>query len=167
MSKSRGNYIGVSEPPEQQYGKIMSIPDNLIVQYFELLTRIPPEELAELKQAVANDKVNPMELKKRLAREIVTQLNGAQAAADAEEHFVKTVQNKEAPEIMTLGTKSNKTPLFDYLVENNLAKSMGEARRLVKEGAIYVNNARVTDGRMVVEAGMEIRKGSRHYIRAA
>ena len=98
MSKSLGNYIGVTEPAEQQYGKIMSIPDKLILQYFELLTNISPEELAEFKQAMAGNKVNPMELKKRLAREIVTQLNDKKAADEAEAHFEKTVQKKEAPE---------------------------------------------------------------------
>ena len=166
MSKSRGNYIGISELPEQQYGKIMSIPDSLIVQYFELLTDISAAELAEFKQAMANNTVNPMELKKRLAREIVTQLNDKKAAAEAEEHFQKVVQHKEAPELITLGTKSNKTPLIDYLVENGLAKSLSEARRLVKEGAIHIDNAKATDAHLEVKAGMEIRKGSRHYIRA-
>ncbi|HLB27898.1 MAG TPA: tyrosine--tRNA ligase, partial [Dehalococcoidales bacterium] len=100
MSKSRGNYIGISELPEQQYGKIMSIPDSLIVQYFELLTDISAAELAEFKQAMANNTVNPMELKKRLAREIVTQLNDKKTAAEAEEHFQKVVQKKEAPEVI-------------------------------------------------------------------
>ncbi|HLB27698.1 MAG TPA: S4 domain-containing protein, partial [Dehalococcoidales bacterium] len=149
-----------------QYGKIMSIPDHLIIQYFELLTDISPEELAHFKQAMANNTVNPMDLKKRLAREIVTQLNDKKAADEAEEHFQKVVQKKEAPELITLGTKSNKTPLIDYLVENGLAKSLSEARRLVKEGAIHIDNAKATDAHLEVKAGMEIRKGSRHYIRA-
>lgn len=166
MSKSRGNYIGVSEPPEQQYGKIMSIPDKVIVQYFELLTNIPAEELAEMKRAMANNSVNPMELKKRLAREIVTQLNDKEAADRAEEHFRKVVQQKEAPELIKLGTKSNNTPLIDYLVENGLAKSLSEARRLVKEGAVHIDNVKAEDARLEVKPGMEIRKG-RHYIKAS
>jgi tyrosyl-tRNA synthetase len=165
MSKSLGNYVGVIEPAEQQFGKLMSIPDNLIITYFELLTNISPEELAELKQAMADNKVNPMELKKRLAREIVTQLNSKEAADAAEEHFVKTVQKKEAPDIIALGTKTNRTALHDYLVENKLAKSQSEARRLIKEGAVYVNNNKVNDPHILIEPGMEIRKG-RQYIKA-
>jgi tyrosyl-tRNA synthetase len=166
MSKSRGNYIGVSEPPQEQYGKIMSIPDSLILHYFELLTNISPEELAEFKQALAGNTVNPMELKKRLAREIVTQLNDKKAAAEAEEHFERTVQKRERPEEIALGTKSDKTPLINYLVENGLAKSMSEARRLIKEGAIYIDGKRVTDVRSEVNPGMEIRKGNRQYIKS-
>lgn len=165
MSKSLGNYVGLAEPPEQQFGKLMSIPDNLIITYFELLTNISPEELAEFKQAMANNSVNPMDLKKRLAKEIVTQLNDKQAADAAEEHFVKVVQKKEAPEAITLGTKTNKTALHDYLLENKLAKSQSEARRLIREGAVYIDNARVSDPHLLIKAGMEIRKG-RYYIRA-
>jgi len=98
MSKSLGNYIGVAEPPEEQYGKLMSIKDSLIMDYFELLTDISATELADFKQTLANQTVNPMELKKRLAREIVTQLNDKQAAINAEEHFSRVVQKKEVPE---------------------------------------------------------------------
>ncbi|MEE8413156.1 MAG: tyrosine--tRNA ligase, partial [Dehalococcoidales bacterium] len=98
MSKSLGNYIGVAEPPEEQYGKVMSITDSLIMDYFELLTDVPDKELAEFRQALENDSVNPMELKKRLAREIITQLYDQKAASKAEQNFVKTVQNREVPE---------------------------------------------------------------------
>ncbi|MEK7353974.1 MAG: tyrosine--tRNA ligase [Chloroflexota bacterium] len=167
MSKSRGNYIGITEAPEVQYGKAMSIPDSIIIQYFRLLTNLyTDEELAKLEQQMSGGAIHPMELKKRLAREIVTQLNDKQAADEAEAQFEKVVQKKEVPEVMTLGTKSNRTPLLDYLVENSLARSLSEARRLIKEGAIYIDNARVTDAHLEVKPGMEIRRGSRHYIRA-
>ncbi len=98
MSKSLGNYIGVAEPPEEIYGKVMSIPDSLIMDYFELVTDVPDEELGEFKQALENETVNPMELKKRLAREIVSQLYNEKAAGKAGEQFVKVVQQKERPE---------------------------------------------------------------------
>ena len=99
MSKSLGNYIGVNEPPDDIYGKVMSIPDSLIMPYFELVTDVPDGELEEFKKELDHDTVNPMELKKRLAREIVTQLYDQKAATEAEEHFVKTVQKREMPEV--------------------------------------------------------------------
>ncbi|GAF90403.1 unnamed protein product, partial [marine sediment metagenome] len=80
MSKSLGNYIGVAEPPDEIYGKVMSIPDSLIIDYFELVTDIPDEELEEFRQGLKDETVNPMTLKKRLAREIVTQLYDQKAA---------------------------------------------------------------------------------------
>jgi len=98
MSKSLGNYIGVAEPPNEIYGKVMSIPDSLIIQYFELVTDVPDEELEEIRQELKNETTNPMILKKRLAREIVTQLYNQQAASEAEEHFARVVQKKELPE---------------------------------------------------------------------
>ncbi len=97
MSKSLGNYIGVAEPPQEIYGKIMSIPDSLIPQYYELLTDVPDKDLTEIKQELESGSVNPMELKKRLAREIAGQLYDQAAAAEAEAHFVSVVQQKEVP----------------------------------------------------------------------
>ena len=97
MSKSLGNYIGIAEPPEDIYGKTMSIRDDFIMHYFELLTDVPDAELAEFKKQMESG-VNPMSLKKRLAKEIVTQLYSDKEAEEAEEHFEKTVQNKEIPD---------------------------------------------------------------------
>jgi tyrosyl-tRNA synthetase len=98
MSKSLGNYIGVAEAPNEIYGKVMSITDDLIMDYFELLTDVPDAELAEFHEQISKQAVNPMELKKRLAREIVAQLYDQEAARGAEEHFSKVVQRKEVPE---------------------------------------------------------------------
>jgi len=98
MSKSLGNYIGIDEPPNDIYGKVMSIPDDLIMQYFELVTDVPDKELEEIRQELEHDTVNPMILKKRLAREIVAQLYDQNAASEAEEHFVKVFQKGETPE---------------------------------------------------------------------
>jgi tyrosyl-tRNA synthetase len=97
MSKSLGNYIAVNDTPEDMYGKVMSIPDDLLMDYFELLTDVSDKELAEFKQQFSTQSVNPMILKKRLAKEIVGQFHGADAAGDAESHFEKVVQKKEVP----------------------------------------------------------------------
>jgi tyrosyl-tRNA synthetase len=98
MSKSLGNYIGVAEAPSEIYGKVMSIPDELIMDYFELLTDVPDGELKEFREQLAAQTVNPMVLKKRLARELVTQLYDQKAAGEAEEHFSKVFQKREVPE---------------------------------------------------------------------
>jgi tyrosyl-tRNA synthetase len=162
MSKSLGNYIGVAEAPEQIYGKIMSVPDSLLMDYFELLTDVPDSELAEFKN---NPAANPMTLKKRLAREIITQLYDQKAAADAEGHFERTVQRKEKPEEIALGTKSGKS-LQDYLVENQLAKSKSEARRLIDHGGVYINDERVKDVNYTVKKDDIIRAGKRRYLKS-
>jgi tyrosyl-tRNA synthetase len=98
MSKSLGNYIGVSEAPPEMYGKVMSITDDLIMDYFELLTDVSDEELDGFRQQLDNKTVNPMVLKKRLAREIVTQLYDPEAAGEAEEHFSRVFQKREVPD---------------------------------------------------------------------
>ena len=98
MSKSLGNYIGVDEPPNQMYGNVMSIPDSLLMDYFELVTDLPDEELAEMRQALDAQTVNPMELKKRLARDIVAQFHNGEASLQAEEGFERTYQRRETPE---------------------------------------------------------------------
>jgi tyrosyl-tRNA synthetase len=98
MSKSLGNYIGIAEPPDEIYGKVMSISDSLILQYFELVTDVPDKELEEFRQGLSHQTVNPMIIKKRLAREIVTQLYSQKAASDAEEHFAEVFQKRGVPE---------------------------------------------------------------------
>lgn len=98
MSKSRGNYIGIAEPPETIYGKTMSIPDAILIQYYTLLTNVPAEEIVQMQKDIEAKKVNPMDLKKRLAKDIVTFYYSAEAAEAAEAHFEKTVQNKEIPD---------------------------------------------------------------------
>jgi len=163
MSKSLGNYIGIAEPPDEIYGKVMSIPDNLILHYFELITDVPDEELKEFRHELKDESINPMTLKKRLAREIVTQLYTQKAASKAEEHFVKVFQKREVPAERKLGTKSGRT-LQDYLVKNHLAKSRSEAKRLIEQGAVYINGERVTDVNWTFSKGTIIKVGKRRYI---
>lgn len=165
MSKSLGNYIGVAEPPEDIYGKTMSITDDLILDYFELVTDVPDEELAEFRRQLADEAINPMLLKKRLARELVKQLHGEKEAREAEVHFAKVFQKKEIPNEIDLGTKSGST-LQDYLVENHLAKSRSEARRLIEQGAVYVNGERATDVNKTFPEGTIIRAGRRRFLKS-
>jgi len=165
MSKSLDNYIGVAEPPDEIYGKVMSIPDNLIMDYFELVTDVPDEELEEFRQGLKDETINPMMLKKRLAKEIVTQLYDQKAATEAEEHFVKEFQKREVPEEITLGTKAHGS-LLDYIIENRLANSRSEAKRLIKQGAVDVDGRKVTDVQMEVTKDSIIKVGKRRYIRS-
>ena len=166
MSKSLGNYIGVTEAPEEIYGKVMSIPDSLIMNYFELLTDVPDQELEEFRQGLKGETVNPMELKKRLAREIITQLYSKEAAAEAEGHFERTVQKREVPKEISLGTKSVGS-LQDYLVKNQLAKSRSEAKRLIEQGAVYLDGKRVTDVNFTFPKDTIIRVGKRRYLKSS
>ena len=165
MSKSLGNYIGVAEPPNEIYGKVMSITDNLIMDYFELVTDVPEEELAEFKHKLGDSGFNPMPLKKRLAREIVTQLYDQKAASEAEEHFTRVFQERKLPEEIKEGTESNVT-LRDYLVINRLAKSRSEAKRLIEQGAVDVDGKKITDLNWTFPKGTTIKVGKRGHIRS-
>ncbi len=166
MSKSLGNYIGVAEPPEEIYGKAMSIPDTLILQYLELLTDVPDKELAEFKQELESKALNPMTLKKRLAREIITQLYNQQAAAEAEEHFEKTVQRKEAPEEMPVAETTDKCPDFRYLLKSTgLVGSTSEAVRLIKQGALKIDGKKVTSYKSEVDDGSICQLGKRTWFK--
>jgi tyrosyl-tRNA synthetase len=163
MSKSLGNYIGVAEPPNDIYGKVMSITDDLIMNYFELLTDVPDKELEELRQALTRGTVNPMVLKKRLGRELVTQLYSPKEAAEAEAHFEKVFQKREVPDEMAEVPSGE---LMDMLVTQGLAKSRNEARRLIAQGAVDVDGQKATDAHMVVPKNSIIKVGKRGYIKA-
>ena len=176
MSKSLGNYIGVAEPPEEIFGKVMSIPDSLILQYLELLTDVPDKELAEFKKELENKAFNPMTLKKRLAREIIAQLYTQEAAAEAEEHFEKTVQRKEAPEEIAefrLSFKSLSLPqagvsgidISKLLIATAQAKSRSEANRLIAQGAVSIDGEKVTSNIAPLKSGSIIKVGKRRFAR--
>ncbi len=151
MSKSLGNYIGIAEPPNEIYGKVMSIPDSLILHYFELVTDIPDEELENLRQSISRETVNPMTLKKRLAREIITPLYNQKAATEAEEHFVKVFQEREVPEEIEEKPVSFKKITYPdgsinvgrLLTEIGLAKSNSEANRLIAQGAVNIGGEKL------------------------
>jgi len=165
MSKSLGNYIGVAEPPNDIYGKTMSIRDDFIIPYFELLTDVPDEELAEIQKQL-NNGVNPMSLKKRLAREIVTQLYSTKEADEAERHFKKVVQKKEVPdEILTLEITDSSPDIRKLLVSNGLVSSMGEAARLINQGAVKLNNEKITGFNALIQNECILQVGKRLFVK--
>ncbi len=174
MSKSLGNYIGITEPPAEIFGKVMSIPDSQIMYYLELLTDIPDKELDDFLQALDGDTINPMELKKIAARDIIVQLYDKKAAAEAEEHFVKTIQNKEVPEdikkvslsFIKLAPNPAEPMNIDIsmlLVETGLTKSRSEAKRLIAQGGTVIADDVVTSPIWKVESGSIIKAGKRRF----
>jgi len=168
MSKSLNNQIGVAEPPREIYGKVMSIPDLLIVDYFELVTDVPEEEIAEFKAQLKTRSVNPMNLKKRLAHEIVRQFHGKQAADEAEEHFQEQFQTRELHKIeagVSIGIKVNAEVIHRrnmprWLVDNKFANSMSEAKRLLTQGAVQIIRADGTR-QVVRDEDVQIKPGDK------
>ena len=146
MSKSLDNYVGVEEPPNDMYGKLMSLPDELIVPYFEYLTDAPQEELTSFSRDLAAGSINPMDMKKRLAREITTQFHENAAADAAQENFERVGQRRDLPEEIPEFAEPSLDPSFDgearrlsnIIVDAGLATSAAEAKRLISQGAVQL-----------------------------
>jgi tyrosyl-tRNA synthetase len=187
MSKSLNNQIGIAEPPDYvdpvtgelkgMYGNVMSIPDHLIVDYFELVTDVPEEEIAEFKEQLKSRSVNPMNLKKRLAHEIVRQFHGKQAADEAQKHFTQVLQKRGIPketrtvELRGVTRLSGKLQvevqrdITGLLVEAGLAKSRSEANRLLAQGAIEVDGEKVGTSLVSLKDGSIIKVGKRRFLK--
>jgi tyrosyl-tRNA synthetase len=174
MSKSLGNYIGIAEQPDEIYGKAMSIRDDLILQYFELVTDVPDAELSEFRQALDNEAVNPMELKKRLARELVTQLYDQKAATEAEANFTKVFQKREVPEEIKEYhlsfsefapdlTKPVNIDISRLLVKIGIAKSRSEANRFIAQAGTTIAGETITSHVAEVQSGSIIKVGKRRF----
>ncbi len=146
MSKSLGNYIGIDEAPEEMYGKTMRIPDELIYPYFELITDVDLDELGEIKKSLEDPKVNPMTLKRQLARTIVRMYHNSNAAKTAEDHFNLVHKERDVPEDIPVFSLKKKTKrLIDLMVEAKLASGTGEARRLIRQGGVKLDGETITD----------------------
>jgi tyrosyl-tRNA synthetase len=166
MSKSLGNYIGVAETPNDIYGKVMSLADNMILQYFELLTDVPDAELAELRKQMDSNTINPMVLKKRLAFELVVQLYDEKEAAKAEDHFTKVHQQKEIPEnIPEIKVDSTNPDIRKLLVSSGTAASASEATRLIKQGAIEIDGEKISNFIVTVKNGSVIKVGKHRFFK--
>ena len=166
MSKSLGNYIGVNEPPETQYGKVMSLPDKLMIHYFNLVTRWLPEQIATIEADLNEDRIHPMEAKKKLAWEVVDAFHGSKAAYAAADHFERVHQAREFPTDMPTFTLKKPTSIVDLLVETELCKSKSEARRVVEQGGVRIDGKAVDRVDSLVEPNDAIlQKGKRHFVR--
>jgi len=168
MSKSLGNYIGIDEAPQEIYGKTMSIPDALMFKYFELVTQVPLDEIAQMRTDVAAGTQHPRDVKMRLGRELVTQYHGAEAAVAAEEHFKTVFQKRALPDDLPEVTRTAETVwLVKLLVELGMATSNGEARRLIQGGGVKVNEEKVSDVDAQIDLvdGLIIQAGKRKFAR--
>ena len=165
MSKSLGNYIGVDESPNEIYGKVMALADNMIMQYFELLTDVPDNELADFRRQLADNIINPMNLKKRLAVELVTQLHGREEAFKADENFTKVFQKREMPEGITEFEVAADEDIRDIITRANIAKSRSDANRLFQQGAISIDGVKITSSKTPYQNGNIIRVGKHHFIK--
>ncbi len=145
MSKSLNNYIAVFDTPKDKYGKTMSIPDNLIVNYFNYATKFTPEEIEKIIIQLNNNEVNPKKIKQRLAREIVTLYHGEKAAMEAEKEFNLIFSKKEIPDEMPEFELKEKMKIIDILVMSKTCASGGEARRMIKQNAVSFDGKKVTD----------------------
>jgi len=170
MSKSLDNYIGLSESPQQIFGKTLSIPDQMIYQYFVLTTNATAAELASIKKNLDSSSHNPRDSKRLLARTLVTMYHGADAATAAEEEFDRIFVKKDVPDEMPEYRIPAEEPvgILRLLTSTNLAASNAEARRLVEQGGVSVDGHRIADYNAIVELGLGVvvKVGKRKFARA-
>jgi tyrosyl-tRNA synthetase len=170
MSKSFDNYIGISESPREMYGKTLRIHDTLIYTYFELASDVSNKELAHIKRQLADRSVNPRDLKRRLARTLVTMYHGPEAAKSAEEEFDRIFIEKEVPdqiEEFRFNPPNGDASLVTLLALSQLASSKTEARRLIGQGGVSIDNERVTDLNATVPDKKEfiLKVGKRRFLK--
>ncbi|HJX38702.1 MAG TPA: tyrosine--tRNA ligase, partial [Anaerolineae bacterium] len=143
MSKSTGNYIGIDEPPQEIYGKVMSLPDHVMLDYFTLVTRYTPDQVNPIRDGLANGSLHPRDVKMELAREIASIFHGDAAAQQAEEHFRTVFQERELPPDMPTHVVEAPTSIVELLAASGLASSKGEARRLIQQGGVRLDGEKV------------------------
>ncbi len=165
MSKSFGNTVDVVDAPDDMYGKLMRMSDSVLPDYFATLTDIADAELAAMQQEMAAGRLNPRDAKMRLAREIVAQFHGREAAAQAEEEFVKVFQKRETPTDIPIVHIAGGTSVADFLVASGLAASKSEARRLLQQGGVSVDGVKISDGAAPAVPGVW-RVGPRRFVKA-
>jgi tyrosyl-tRNA synthetase len=173
MSKSLGNYIGVDEPPQEIFGKVMSIPDSIMIDYYRLLTTLDSNKIREIEDGIKKQKLNPSVAKRKLAKIIIENLYSRKDAEEAEENFDLIFKKKKAPENVSEFTidsskiKRNKVFLIEILVDSGLAGSKSEARRLIAQGGIKVGDIKVDDPNMEFDLNYinnrVIQRGKRHF----
>jgi len=172
MSKSLGNAIGITEPPQEMFGKVMSLPDDLMIPYFEYCTQVPLGNIREIASELKSGRLHPRDVKMRLAREITARYHGETAALAAEAEFARVFAAHELPDRIPLADlsrtelRNGTMRLMRLLVETGLADSNGEARRLISQGGVSLDGARIHEDLDVrVHDGLLVRVGRRRFVR--
>jgi tyrosyl-tRNA synthetase len=172
MSKSLGNAIGITDPPNEMYGKVMSLPDKLMIPYFEYCTLVPLDEIRAIAARLSAGELHPRDVKRRLARAITERYHGDAAARNAEAEFERVFAARELPEeipdvdFSRDRLRNGAIRLVRLLVELGLADSNGEARRLISQGGVSLNGERINqDVDVAVQDGSLVRVGRRRFAR--
>ena len=167
MSKSYGNDIGLTDSPEDMYGKSMSISDEMIEKYFILAADADTKTVSRAKKQLSDSSQNPRDIKRELARAIVQLYHGEDAAKESEQYFDRVIVNKDAPDDMNQVELSIDTQLIEVVTNEGLTSSKGEARRLIKQGAIRVDDKKITDESHILLKGKEvvIKVGKRRFVK--
>ncbi|HET9921395.1 MAG TPA: tyrosine--tRNA ligase, partial [Ktedonobacteraceae bacterium] len=174
MGKSLSNYIAMTAPANDMYGKLMSLPDTAMMSYFETLTDVPQAELDEFQREMTAGTLNPVVVKRRMAREIVTEFHNAQAAQEAEEAFLRQFSQRKLPVDMPDYTLSEPTNIITLMLDAKLTPSRNEARRLIQQGGVTFypqgnaeHEERITDTNFTVPVlpGAVLKVGKLKYIR--
>lgn len=168
MSKSLNNHIGLMEPPKEIFGKIMSIPDDLIIKYFALLTDIPKDEIKEYEEQLSKNSINPRDLKEKLAKTITALYHSNHDAENASQEFKKVFSSKGIPdEMLSYNIPEEGILLIDLISSQNLAQSKSEARRLIKQNAVSIDGKIISDEniRIILEKESVLKVGKRKFLR--
>jgi tyrosyl-tRNA synthetase len=166
MSKTYGNYVGIDEPPDVMFGKLMSISDDLMLKYYELMSDITIEELKTMKRGIETGEVHPKDAKVAFAKEIITRFHSAKEAAAAHEGFEKIFKNKEVPdnlEVVTVTKEDAGDWLPKLLARIHMVSSSSEAKRMISQGAVTINGVKITTESIPPEKELVIKVGKRTF----
>jgi len=167
MGKTEGNMIALNEKPNEMFGQVMAWSDGLIIPGLELCTDVSMEEIEQIEQDIKTERLNPRDAKARLAREIIAIHHNKKAAQKAEEEFERVFKQKQKPsQILAYKAKSKKYQIIDLLVETKMAPSKSEAKRLIEQGGVRIDNQRINDWQKQIEIKdkMIIQAGKRKFV---
>jgi tyrosyl-tRNA synthetase len=168
MSKTYDNYIAFTDKPEDMFGKVMSIPDTLIVKYMKYLTDMTSEDIRKIEELLKQPETNPRDIKMNLGMAIVSDFYTKEEAEKAKEHFINVFQKKNNPDEMPyLNILNGEIEIIDLLMNNNLFESKSEAKRMIKQGAVKINEEKITDFRELLnlKGGEVLRIGKRKFFK--
>jgi len=155
MSSSWGNTVNLTDVPNDMFGKLMSVPDGLIVKYFIHCTRVPMEEIAKLEKEMESGDLNPRDAKLRLAGEIVQIYHSETSARDARDYFIKTISEKQIPDVVPEFAVEGEMKLAQLLVKSGNATSMSDARRKIEQGGVSVDDEKLTDPQLIIAKDLD------------